>query len=387
MSDAGKQSKAVEQKSLRLAEFIRLNVDGIVTEWISFARTRTPASDSMTVLALKDHIVEILDFVADDIETTQSKSQQTAKSKGLGPQDTPFTKSAAEVHAALRLGDGFDIDQMVSEYRALRASVTKLWMAHNPSLANTDLDDLTRFNEAIDQAMTESVAEYTKTITHSRNLFLGMLGHDLRNPIGAAQMAARTMVKTAPETKQAALAGQIVSATERSIKILDDLLDITRSSFGSEIPIVKAPLNMGELGTLLVEEMRTIARDHRIEVTVVGDTNGKWDRARLGQVFSNLIGNAIQYSAQNTTIDVSIADHGDRVLFSVKNVGDPIPAEKLKLIFDPMKRGHDPQSEQTANLGLGLYIAKKIVAAHGGEIGVVSSAQSGTTFTVLLPKN
>ena len=106
---------ASSTEHLRLADFIRLNVEPIVVEWIAFARTRTPASDSMTKLALRDHIEEILTFVADDLEAFQTQQEQIAKAHGLGPNDGPFTQSAAEVHAALRLTDGFDIDQLVSE--------------------------------------------------------------------------------------------------------------------------------------------------------------------------------------------------------------------------------------------------------------------------------
>ena len=170
----------------RLADFIRNNHSAIVREWIEFARTRSPASHEMSKLRLQDHVVDILDFIAADLKSPQTRAEQVDKSHGIIPEEGPFQQSAAEIHAALRLADGFDIDQMVSEYRALRASVVKLWVAQHKSLANTDIEDLTRFNEAIDQAVTESVAHYTKTINQSRNLFLGILGHDLRNPIGAA---------------------------------------------------------------------------------------------------------------------------------------------------------------------------------------------------------
>jgi RsbT co-antagonist protein rsbRD N-terminal domain len=138
----------------RLADFIRQNQAPIVEEWIEFARTISPASDKMSKLALQDHIVDILGFVADDLESAQTPRERFDKSRGDGPKDGPFSESAAEVHAALRLADGFDIDQMVSEYRALRASVVKLWVAHHPALASTDIEDLTRFNESIDQAVT-----------------------------------------------------------------------------------------------------------------------------------------------------------------------------------------------------------------------------------------
>jgi signal transduction histidine kinase len=374
------------KEDLRLADFIRLNIEPIVAEWISFARTRTPASDNMTKLALQDHVAEILRFVADDLEAPQSLKEQVAKSKGLGPQDAPFTQSAAEIHATLRLADGFDIDQMVSEYRALRASVVKQWVARNQALAVTDLNDLTRFNEAIDQAMTEAVSQYTKMITHSRNLFLGILGHDLRNPIGAASMAAQAMVKMGePDAKQTMLASQIVNTTQRATQILNDLLDITRSAFGLDIVVVKLPMNMGQLGIQLGDEMRALAGGRKIEINVDGDTDGEWDRARIGQVFSNLIGNAIQYSPAGSKIVVTIGGHRDQVLISVHNDGDPIPLEKIKTIFDFKTHGYGAP-EQTTNLGLGLLIAEKIVKAHGGEIKVASSTEMGTTFTAILPK-
>ena len=205
---------------MRLSDFIRSNVDPIVAEWVKFAETRTPASEKMTKLALKDHIVELLEFIADDLESPQSKNEQARKSRGLDAEGGKFTRSAAEIHASLRLSDGFNIDQMVSEYRALRASVVKLWTASSRALPATDLEDMTRFNEAVDQAMTESVAEYTRMVNQSRDLFLGVLGHDLRNPIGAALMTARSMVKRGvADSRESMLSGQIAIAMERATSI------------------------------------------------------------------------------------------------------------------------------------------------------------------------
>ena len=289
----------------------------------------------------------------------------------------------------LRLTDGFDIDQMVSEYRALRASVVKQWIAHNQVLAATDLEDLTRFNEAIDQAVAESVAHYTKSINHSRNLFLGVLGHDLRNPIGAATMAARFMVERGgTDPKQGLLASQIVTTTERATQILNDLLDLTLTQFGTDIPVVKGPMDMGQLGIQLVDEMRTVSNSRPIEISVVGETGGEWDKGRIGQVFSNLIGNALQYSPENSVVEVTIAGQEDDVIISVHNDGKPIPSNTIKIIFESFTRGQhgDAAPGGAANLGLGLYITKRIVLAHQGEISVVSTAEAGTTFVVRLPR-
>ena len=213
----------------------------------------------MTHLALQDHIVELLTFIADDLESAQTDHEQAEKSQGLGSAEGEFTRSAAEIHAALRLADGFNIDQMVSEYRALRASVVKQWTVANPTLSTTDLDDMTRFNEAVDQAMAESVAEYTRMINQSRDMFLGVLGHDLRNPIGAVLMAARRMTKIGTQyDKQNVMAGQIAQTMERATSILDDLLELTRSAFGSEIPLRRMPLDVAVLGGQIVEEMHQV---------------------------------------------------------------------------------------------------------------------------------
>jgi signal transduction histidine kinase len=374
---------------MRLAGFIRANTGPIVAEWVRFAKSRTPAADEMTDFALKDHVVELLEFIADDLESPQSKGEQVRKSVGLGPEDGKFTRSAAEIHAALRLSDGFNIDQMVSEYRALRASVLKLWAATSQVLPATDIEDMTRFNEAIDQALTESVAEYTKMVNQSRALFLGVLGHDLRNPIGAALMTARSLVKRgAADSSESMLSGQIAMAMERATSILNDLLEVTRSAFGSELPLVRASMNMGELGMQLVKEMRALSGGKQIEIKIAGDTQGEWDRARMGQVFSNLIGNALQYSLGDSAVAVTITEQEDGVLISVHNEGDPIPLDEQKTIFDSLTRGKDsgPEGTGSAHLGLGLFIARKIVVAHGGKISVHSTQELGTTFSAVLPK-
>jgi signal transduction histidine kinase len=292
------------------------------------------------------------------------------------------------MHATLRLRDGFDIDQMVSEYRALRASVVKLWIARKPPAAESDINDLTRFNEAVDQAIAESVAEYTRLINDSRNLFLGILGHDLRNPIGAASMAGEMLKRLAPpDTKQLALASNIVDATQRGIQILNDLLDITRSAFGTDIPIAKSPMEMGGLATQLVEEMRPLAKGRAIKLDVVGDCKGAWDKTRMGQVFSNLIGNAIEYGSPDSAISVTVQGTANDVAIAVHNEGHPISPDKLSTIFEAMTRGQPPRAEQesTGHLGLGLYIARKIVVAHGGNMEVASGG-SGTTFTARVPR-
>ena len=173
----------------------------------------------MNSLSLRDHIEEILTFVIEDIESAQTGPEQIEKSHGEKIKKSKPT--AAQTHAALRLAGGFNIDQMISEYRALRASVIKLWGETNKEPINQDIHDITRFNEAIDQEIMESVSHYTKQYNHSKELVLGILSHDIRTPISAAHMCAELVLKMADlNERQSMLIGQIVECTSRADEIV-----------------------------------------------------------------------------------------------------------------------------------------------------------------------
>jgi signal transduction histidine kinase len=147
-------------------------------------------------------------------------------------------------------------------------------------------------------------------------------------------------------------------------------------------------MDMGHVALQLVEEMRSVSSGQVIEITITGETAGEWDKARIGQMLSNLLGNALQYSPENSPVLVTIAGEEDELLISVHNDGDPIPPSKINVIFDSFTRAQNSEMrrEGTVNLGLGLYIVKRIVLAHNGDISVASTAQTGTTITVRLPR-
>lgn len=377
------------ERAVRLADFIRDNVEALVSEWSEFAKTRRPASDTMEPLALQDHIRGLLEFISFDVESLQTEAEQVAKSKGGGPHHAIETWSAAEVHASLRHDAGFDIDQMVSEYRALRASVIKMWMtAKNDDLGKVDLYDLIRFNESLDQAITESIALYTKLIQETRDLFIGILGHDLKNPIGSAIMAAKLVVEIGGLTPlQNELMSDVVACTSRASGIVNDLLDLTRVRLGTELPTVKQTMEMAEAVREIVAEMKVLYPSRAIELTIAGDTKGAWDKLRIGQALSNLLGNAVAHGAHDGVIGVAVKGRADNVIITVHNEGEPIQAGEIDTIFDSLVQGSRRDGMAgSAHLGLGLYIVKRIVAAHRGTITVTSTARAGTTFTITLPR-
>ncbi|PZN93905.1 MAG: hypothetical protein DCF30_21115 [Hyphomicrobiales bacterium] len=228
---------------MRLSAFIRENSQSIIAEWENFARSLVPAADGMTPLSLRNHISYILDFIADDIDTVQTDTEQADKSRGKKPKSG--MDSVAEIHAALRQAGGFDLDQMVSEYRALRASVTKLWGAKDLKPTRQSMVDLVRFNEAIDQATTESISYYSKKVEHSRDLFLAVLGHDLRNPISAMMMSAELIAKIESLTeRQKMFIAQVSLSGARAIGIIDQLVDVTRARLGSGMKVIREQMDM-----------------------------------------------------------------------------------------------------------------------------------------------
>src|SRR5512140_848221 len=140
---------------MRLSEFILANREPILAEWENFARTCAPASGSMDIDALRDHANDMLTVIAADLETPQDKAEQQQKSEGNAPAEVAVATTAAEEHGAGRAESGFSVDQMVAEFRALRASVIRLWTEALGGFNVNNIEDLTRFNEAIDQSLAE----------------------------------------------------------------------------------------------------------------------------------------------------------------------------------------------------------------------------------------
>ena len=377
---------------MRLADFIDANREPILVEWEAFARTCAPASGTMDIEALRDHANEMLTVISEDLKTPQDRSEQAEKSKGNAPDDAGDNSTAAEKHGAGRADSGFTVEQMISEYRALRASVIRLWTKSQERAEATDLEDLTRFNEAIDQSLAESVWQYTQDLDHSKEMFLAILGHDLRTPIGAVMTSAKFMLET-EELKEPhlTLMTRIASSSVRMNHLVGDLLDFTRSRLGGGIPIVRANMSMEKAVHDVVEEIAAVYPKRSIRIDARGGARGEWDCARISQALTNIVGNAIEHGSDKSDVTLSIGGDEKEITIAIHNFGPPIPAEQLNGIFNPMKRRSASAKVAVegpvANLGLGLYIADRIVAAHHGRIDVDSSAEKGTTFTIRLPRH
>ena len=363
---------------MSLSAFISGHHEQIISEFAVFAKTLMPPGVEMTEAELRDHADELLTAVVQDISITQTSEEQSLKSQGRGSAKT--MEASGKLHADDRIHHGFTFRSVLAEFRALRATVLRLYEESGAS----DLTDVRRFNEAIDEALTESMDRFAVQTDLFRDQFIGVLSHDLRTPLGAVTAGAALLAvpEDNPE-RRGRVVTRIMNSAQRMERMIGDLLDLTRTRLGGSLPLKRRPANLQQVCEEAMMEIRAGQPDAVLRLQVSGDLRGEWDADRLGQVVSNLVGNAIQHG-NGTPITLTGQEQGNLVTLTVHNAGPPIPPEVLPFVFEPLARGR--AEDASRGIGLGLFIARTIVSAHGGHIQVSSSTDAGTTFTVVLPK-
>jgi signal transduction histidine kinase len=371
---------------MKLSAFITTNIEQIAADWEKFAATLLP-EEEFSASILRNGIVDMLKEIALDMDHAQSAEQQQGKSEGdLRP--APHIEDAAERHALARVKMGLSSRQLISEFRALRATVIRLWQREIGEVDRESLYDLTRFNEAVDQALSEAAVRFSEEIERSREVFLGILGHDLRNPLAAISGWAELQMRAKTRESCSEFARHIFISSGRMSHMITDLIELTRVRLGAGIIVNRTLGDLYEICTKVILEMEAIYPDRDFRMVCDGAVLGEWDADRMSQVVSNLLGNAIQHGAVTSSVTLSVKKEGNIVELAVHNKGTPIPVDSIPKLFDCLFQGRPNAvhgDEQSTSLGLGLYIAREIVEAHGGTIGVSSSGEVGTTFTACMP--
>lgn len=230
-------------------------------------------------------------------------------------------------------------------------------------------------------------AEKARTVLFQRRI-LGMVSHDLRNPLSVVMMSATQLgrAQDASDRRQNAV-GRILAATYRMDKMIRDLLDYSRIELEVALPLEIGPSDVHSCCQHVLDEFRTVHPGRDIRYEPGGDPEISWDADRMERVIENLVSNALKYSPDDTPVRLAWRRDPDRVVIQVSNRGAPIPDADLPHIFEPFHRGgdHDAVTARQSH-GLGLYIVRHIVRQHGGDIEVESSAAAGTTFTVVVPQ-
>lgn len=214
-------------------------------------------------------------------------------------------------------------------------------------------------------------------------MFVAMLGHDLRTPLTAITLLSDIIREDAGETIREPL-DRIRSSTDRMVHMVDQLLDLTRIRLSQGIPVERKHVDLANICRQAIREISIrVPGESSIRFDAKGNTSGFWDPQRLLQVLSNLVSNAVEHARGDRAVDVSLQGQGDTVTLAVHNPG-VISPDRIPTLFEPFYGGR--REPGARGLGLGLFIVKHIVEAHEGTVRVDSSEEEGTTFTVVLPR-
>jgi signal transduction histidine kinase len=229
-------------------------------------------------------------------------------------------------------------------------------------------------------------AEARRRSAQFQERFMAILGHDLRSPLSSMSMGL-SLLRRHPPSEQRVTLDRMASTAARMSRMIDQLLDLTRSRLGAGIPVIPVPTDLGKVVTDVANEARAAHPERTLLVDMTGDLEGEWDPDRLAQVASNLVGNAMVHGAPEIPVRVTVRSEPGAVEVAVHNGGPAIPEVLRGVLFDPFRRGHeDGETSRTSGLGLGLYITREIVVGHGGTVDVVSTDAEGSTFRVVLPR-
>jgi signal transduction histidine kinase len=377
---------------VRLSDFIALEKESILQEWENFAQTLEPAAKDMTSKELRNHAAVLLRIIAKDISTVQTAKEQFDKSHGEQPGEHEDAG-----HGLARLESKFTIEQLVSEYRALRSSVLRLWAKSAALKSPTDVDDIIRFNEAIDQLLAASVFSFAKAkreqddvASVGRSNFLAMLGHELRNPLAPISTAASVLKKTAEANP---VIGKVSNILARQVahmaSLIDDLLDVSRVTRGL-IELKLEVVDIREVIDFAVEQAlpKINNRRHNLDVSTPSTPAiVQADKIRATQIFTNLLTNAAKYTSDGGHIHLKVTLGRDEVVISVEDDGVGMTPEFIPEAFNLFAQAERTPDRSQGGLGLGLALVKTLVELHGGQVACSSEGLGkGSQFTVRLPR-
>jgi signal transduction histidine kinase len=275
---------------------------------------------------------------------------------------------------------GFDLATVVREYAVLRNCI--LDAVEDAGVALT-IDELRSLADSINAGIADAVVEYSESRTRIIELFLGVLTHDLRDPLNAVSTGAQLIMRHQSELPAVVIrvCGRISVSAERMASLLNELMDFSRAGLGGGLRLRRRFIDLYDVTSSVVDELEISYPDRTFQVEVEGSCTGFWDADRMAQVISNVGTNAVRYGTKESPVSFRIRAVGEEGIIEVHNFGSVIPKATATTLFDPFVT--DPKNGGT---GLGLYIVREIVRAHDGTIEVESSEAAGTTFRIRLPR-
>ncbi len=361
---------------MSLPHFIHESLDDILSEW---ERDCGEPPRGAGPAVRRAHYGKVLKAVAEEMKRIRASEQPSdmAAAASFERRAAGEAPSAAHSHAS----------QLVDDYASLRASVVRQWRRKHPAPSAADLDDLAHFNEAMDRSLAELAATFSPSESQPQSLFLGVLNHELRTSVASILMSAQVLThRSTPGTPEAKAAQRILRSCELVRQSLDALSEFTKVRLGDHLEIDRVRDDMGVLCRQALDAYARIDPERKVRLTSDGDLSGDWDTTRIREAVGGLLGNAARFASRGSVVTIAVDGHAaGAVKVTVHGDGTPIDVETLQTIFDPVARG-ESENATYAGLGLGLFIVRKVVDAHGGHVSVDASTGNGTTFTMTLPR-
>jgi signal transduction histidine kinase len=351
--------------SARLRERKQLIAD----QWEVAVRENLPPLRALDSHSMCDHLPEFLDALASWVEGDLTAAR-------------PGFDALADGHAVQRLGYGVDLETLTREYALLRSVLIRVCLA--PAVEHAALEEIARLDEGLDEAILGAVRRYTRQRDSVRDRFIGILAHDLRNPLNTISIAGGALLSSDhSQRSQHKTATIILRSAERMTRMIDDVLELAREHLGGGIPISLAAGDLGEITREVVEELAAGHPDRDLAIEVSGNLEGFWDRDRVLQALSNVVANALQHGVDPIRVVVRETEDKRHIETIVSNHGKPPSPEEMVTMFDPFRAHH----ARKGGLGLGLYIVRAIARAHGAVTEVrPAHGEEGFCFVIVWPR-
>jgi signal transduction histidine kinase len=370
-----------EEHGKQIAALIREKKDALIASWERsvLEDPYVPEASRLPEPTLRDDIPHLIERLASALELND------ASPSARGGRDFDHDRVAA-AHARQRLAAGYTLEAALCELSHFRNALADLLygLAVLPTRS-----EFRSMSVTIDETMVIVAARIRDAeqarIAATQERFVAILGHDLRNPLNAITISADALLHRSLSEREAACVGRIARAAGRMARMIGDIYEFASARFGrGGIKLNMQRSSIVDLCAEAIDEMRLVHDARSIVFDPREDAQGTWDRGRILRVLANLLGNALAYSPPDTQVCIGVIVRGGRALVTVHNEGEPIEATKLPTIFEPFERA-DTAFRKSDGLGLGLFIAREITRAHGGEIRVESAVGRGTSLTVELP--
>ncbi|MGO4332168.1 sensor histidine kinase [Cupriavidus sp. 2TAF22] len=368
---------------MRLHEFMRANIEAILTAWERELNDAGSSGSPIGAAARRDLTRKILLEIATRLEKA-----------GAFRSDVPVQPASTEIvpsnHGGQRLATGYSLLELQSEYRVLRSVVVSEWMKVRHSWLQQEIADMAYFHAALDRALGESTNAYVAGLDRSRDIFVGVLGHDLRGPINTALLNIR-LLEMDPDLREQSRAAvlRIGRSVRQMNELAAELLEFVSIHFDRYRPLSLSDVSMSRICEEAISDAQTLSPDRQLVARLDGNTIGRWDAHRLRQAVYNLLRNAMDHGAVDAPVGITTRGDKDTVSVEIHSQGHPIPPGSLARVFDPFTQASSGEADMKiqGSIGLGLFIVRDVATMHGGNVSVTSTAENGTTFRIEVPRS